>query len=191
MYRVPMQQMKINYSVSTTNKKVYTEDEDRFLLICLDKHGVDTEGIYEKIRDDVRDSPLFAFDWFFLSRTPVEISRRCTTLLTAVSREFEDGNAKVNGGKRKNGFIDDEDEEELEEQPPKKKKGPQPKVSTIWVVSITSKKLKLTKKQNKTLDNVKGATKSRSSGAGSTRSPSVMSDAPKTKGKGTAKGRKK
>lgn len=129
MYRVPLQQMKINYSVSTTNKKVYTEDEDRFLLICLDKHGVDTENIYEKIRDDIRESPLFGFDWFFLSRTPVEISRRCATLLTTVAREFDDAQTKVtNGAKRKNGFIDDDDDEEMEEQPPKKKKGPQPKV---------------------------------------------------------------
>ncbi|KAL8746704.1 MAG: hypothetical protein Q9184_007709, partial [Pyrenodesmia sp. 2 TL-2023] len=31
MYRVPLQQLKLNYSVSTTNKKVYTEEEDRFL----------------------------------------------------------------------------------------------------------------------------------------------------------------
>ena len=31
LYRVPLQQLKLNYSVSTTNKKVYTEEEDRFL----------------------------------------------------------------------------------------------------------------------------------------------------------------
>ncbi len=50
----------------------------------------------------------------------------------------------------------------------------------------------LTKNQNKVLDTVKRATKSRSGAAGSTRSPSVLSDAPKaSKGKGTAKGRKK
>ncbi|KAK5239207.1 chromatin remodeling complex Adenosinetriphosphatase, partial [Exophiala xenobiotica] len=73
MYRVPLQQLKINYTVSTTNKKVYTEEEDRFLLVMLDKHGVDGEGLYEKIRDEIRESPLFRFDWFFLSRTPVEI----------------------------------------------------------------------------------------------------------------------
>ena len=47
IYRVPLQQLKLNYSVSTTNKKVYTEEEDRFLLVMLDKYGVDGEGIYE------------------------------------------------------------------------------------------------------------------------------------------------
>ena len=122
-YRVPLQQLKVNYSVSTTNKKVYTEEEDRFLLVLLDKYGVDSDGIFEKIRDDIRESPLFRFDWFFLSRTPIEISRRCTTLLTTVAREFEDPKATngVNGkGKRED---DDENDEDsiLGMQPAKKK----------------------------------------------------------------------
>lgn len=115
-YRVPLQQLKINYSVSTTNKKVYTEEEDRFLLVLLDKYGVDSEGIFERIRDDIRESPLFRFDWFFLSRTPIEISRRCTTLLTTVAREFEDASVPkvANGanGKAKREPDDDENDED-------------------------------------------------------------------------------
>ncbi|KAL8853545.1 MAG: hypothetical protein Q9198_010968, partial [Flavoplaca austrocitrina] len=62
LYRVPLQQLKLNYSVSTTNKKVYTEEEDRFLLVMLDRLGVDGEGIHERIRDEIRESPLFRFD---------------------------------------------------------------------------------------------------------------------------------
>ena len=89
MYRVPLQQLKINYTASTTNKKVYTEEEDRFLLVMLDRFGTDGEGLYEKIREEIRESPLFRFDWFFLSRNPVEIGRRCTTLLNTVAREFD------------------------------------------------------------------------------------------------------
>jgi SWI/SNF-related matrix-associated actin-dependent regulator of chromatin subfamily A member 5 len=124
MYRSPLQQLKLNYTVSTTNKKVYTEDEDRFILVMLDKFGIDSEGIHERLRDAIRESPLFRFDWFFLSRTPVEISRRCTTLLNTVMKEFESGNAKINGtttngtSKRK-AVVDDEEEEE--EEPVKKK----------------------------------------------------------------------
>lgn len=126
-YRVPLQQMKINYSVSTTNKKVYTEEEDRFLLVMLDKYGIDSEGIYEKIRDEIRESPLFRFDWFFLSRTPIEISRRCTTLLTTIVKEFEDVHpAKTNGvnGKAKREQPDDEenDEDSILGMAPAKKK---------------------------------------------------------------------
>jgi SWI/SNF-related matrix-associated actin-dependent regulator of chromatin subfamily A member 5 len=120
MYRVPLQQLKINYTVSTTNKKVYTEEEDRFLLVMLDKYGVEGEGLYEKIRDEVRDSPLFRFDWFFLSRTPVEIGRRCTTLLNTVAKEFEtDG--KTNGEGKGRGRDREEDEENDDAAPVKKK----------------------------------------------------------------------
>lgn len=117
MYRVPLQQLKLNYSVSTTNKKVYTEEEDRFLLVMLDRYSVDAEGIHEKIRDEIRESPLFRFDWFFLSRTPIEISRRCATLLTTVSREFENGVATGKGRVR-----DEEDEEDEENALPAKKR---------------------------------------------------------------------
>ncbi|KAG5923456.1 hypothetical protein E4U61_003357 [Claviceps capensis] len=123
-YRVPLQQLKINYSVSTTNKKVYTEEEDRFLLVLLDKYGIDSEGLYEKMRDDIRESPLFRFDWFFLSRTPTELSRRCTTLITTIVKEFEDlpvrGSNGVNG-KSKREPDDENDEDSVIGAPAKKK----------------------------------------------------------------------
>jgi SWI/SNF-related matrix-associated actin-dependent regulator of chromatin subfamily A member 5 len=126
-YRVPLQQLKINYSVSTTNKKVYTEEEDRFLLVLLDKFGVDSDGIYERIRDEIRESPLFRFDWFFLSRTPIEISRRCTTLLTTVAREFEDvsapkANGTVNGKGKREPDDEENDEDSVLGMAPAKKK---------------------------------------------------------------------
>lgn len=114
MYRVPLQQLKINYSVSTTNKKVYSEEEDRFLLVQLDKHGLDKEGIYDLIRDEIRESPLFRFDWFFLSRTADELKRRCTTLLTTIVKEFEDIKPSSNGvnGKQKRELEDDENDDD-------------------------------------------------------------------------------
>lgn len=112
-YRVPLQQLKINYSVSTTNKKVYTEEEDRFLLVLLDKYGIDSEGLYENIREEIRESPLFRFDWFFLSRTPIELSRRCTTLLTTVMKEYEDVQpSKANGEKKSKREPEDEENDE-------------------------------------------------------------------------------
>jgi SWI/SNF-related matrix-associated actin-dependent regulator of chromatin subfamily A member 5 len=116
--RMPLQNMTIKYTVSTTNKKVYTEEEDRFLLVMLHKHGVEGDMIFEKIRDEIRQSPLFRFDWFFLSRTPQEISRRCNTLISAVVRELGDGEAK--NGKNKRVFEEEESEDE-EELPVKKK----------------------------------------------------------------------
>ncbi|KAJ5929537.1 hypothetical protein N7454_006487 [Penicillium verhagenii] len=125
MYRVPLQQLKINYTVSTTNKKVYTEDEDRFLLVMLDKYGVEGDSLYDKIRDEVRDSPLFRFDWFFLSRTPVEIGRRCTTLLNTIAKEFEPeskANGEGKGEGKGRGRDRDEDEENDDAAAPAKKK---------------------------------------------------------------------
>ncbi|KAL8907292.1 MAG: hypothetical protein Q9171_005911 [Xanthocarpia ochracea] len=169
LYRVPLQQLKLNYSVSTTNKKVYTEEEDRFLLVMLDRLGVDGEGINERIRDEIRESPLFRFDWFFLSRTPVEIGRRCTTLLTTVAREFEtaDGSKLTNGHGK--GRAREEEEEEVEEavEPPKKKAKNGVK--------------------NKQLDAVKNGSKSTT--AQTSRASSVASNgvSPKTKGKGKKK----
>lgn len=121
-YRVPLQQLKINYSVSTTNKKVYTEEEDRFLLVMLDKYGIDSEGLYEKMRDEIRDSPLFRFDWFFLSRTPVELSRRCTTLITTITKEFEDVPSRGANGKAKREPDEENDEDSVLGMAPAKKK---------------------------------------------------------------------
>lgn len=161
-YRVPLQQLRINYSVSTTNKKVYTEEEDRFLLVQLDKHGVDSEGIFDKIRDEIRDSPLFRFDWFFLSRTPSELSRRCTTLLTTIVKEFDDLNtAKSGNGKPKREPEDEENDDDsvLGSGPPKKKS----KTAAI-------KNSKTATPKNKALDNVKA--NGGSSSKASSKSPS-------------------
>lgn len=143
MYRVPLQQLKINYTVSTTNKKVYTEEEDRFLLVMLDRYGVDGEGLYEKIRDEIRESPLFRFDWFFISRTPVEIGRRCTTLLNTVAKEFEPGDGKANGdsGKGRGRVRDEEDEENEEEAPAKKKTKNGTAVSLLSYIETKTQRL--------------------------------------------------
>ncbi|KAF2193696.1 hypothetical protein K469DRAFT_712478 [Zopfia rhizophila CBS 207.26] len=166
MYRMPLQQLQIKYTVSTTNKKVYTEEEDRFLLVMLNKHGVEGEAIYEKIREEIRESPLFRFDWFFLSRTSQEIGRRCNTLITTVVKELGSQENGVKGGKRP---LDDDETEEEEEVPAKKKaKGGV---------------------KNKQLDTVKG-TKVNSASASTSRATSVVSNssAPaKSKGKGKKK----
>jgi SWI/SNF-related matrix-associated actin-dependent regulator of chromatin subfamily A member 5 len=152
MYRVPLQQLKLNYTVSTTNKKVYTEEEDRFLLVMLDKYGLDREGVYDLIRDEIRESPLFRFDWFFLSRTPQEISRRCTTLITTVAKEMEGGTGKEN----KRAVVEDEESEEIEEPTKKKSRASTggAKVSSHSCI-ITKRDWRLTTSQNKVVNGVK------------------------------------
>ncbi|PSN73459.1 hypothetical protein BS50DRAFT_568994 [Corynespora cassiicola Philippines] len=165
MYRMPLQQMVIKYTVSTTNKKVYTEDEDRFLLVMLNKHGVEGDAIYEKIREEIRESPLFRFDWFFLSRTPQEIGRRCNTLIATVVRELGEGDMKNAKGKR---TLEEDDTEEEEELPVKKKAKNGVK--------------------NKQLDTVKA--KGSPASASTSRATSVVSNS-STPAKGKAKGKKK
>ncbi|KAI0134069.1 chromatin remodelling complex ATPase chain ISW1 [Xylariales sp. AK1849] len=170
-YRVPLQQMKINYSVSTTNKKVYTEEEDRFLLVLLDRHGLDSENLYERIRDEIRDSPLFRFDWFFLSRTPVEISRRCTTLLTTIVKEFEDVHPSKNGVNSKSKREPDDEENDED---------------SILGMAPAKKKSKNGVK-NKTLDNIKSSKANSPSSRASSVVSTTSASASKSKGKGKKK----
>lgn len=106
-YRSPMSEMVITYPVNNS-KKVYSEEEDRFLLLAVNEIGVETDNLYEKIRDKIKKSHLFRFDWFFLSRTPVELSRRVATLLLAVIREVEGPNAmKRKSGPKKKEVVDE------------------------------------------------------------------------------------
>lgn len=175
MYRVPLQQLKINYSVSTTNKKVYSEEEDRFLLVQLDKHGVDSEGIYEKIRDEIRDSPLFRFDWFFLSRTSQELGRRCNTLLATIVKEFEDVQPSHKGANGVNGKQKREVEDEENDD------------DSVSGMAPAKKKSKTNGVKNKALDNVK----SKANSAAPSRASSVASTNSNTASKGKSKGKKK
>ncbi|KAJ8608174.1 hypothetical protein MRB53_039772 [Persea americana] len=87
-YRNPLAQLKINYA--QTKGKTYTEEEDRFMLVKLNEHGMQREDIYEILRNEIRDSPLFRFDWFIKSRTTTELARRCATLLNLIVKELED-----------------------------------------------------------------------------------------------------
>lgn len=88
-YTSPMQQLQLIFPPSGHGKKLYTEEEDRYLLVQMNRFGLDSDGLYEKVRDTIRNSPLFKFDWFFLSRTPLELSRRGTTLISCVMKEVD------------------------------------------------------------------------------------------------------
>ncbi|KAF3914445.1 hypothetical protein AA313_de0201114 [Arthrobotrys entomopaga] len=185
-FRVPLQQMKINYSVSTTNKKVYTEDEDRFLLVQLDKYGLESENLYEYIQNDIRDCPLFRFDWFFLSRTPAELSRRCQTLLTTVDREYdpklkvvddeEDHKPGKKGPKGSGKTSRQRSVEDDDETGPPTKKG-----KTANGVATNGKGPK-----NKNIDSVKSAAGSKAASSATSRATSVgsSSDVPEVRERG-------
>jgi SWI/SNF-related matrix-associated actin-dependent regulator of chromatin subfamily A member 5 len=66
-YKAPFHQLRISYG---TNKgKNYSEEEDRFLICMLHKLGFDKESVYDELRQCIRNSPQFRFDWFLKSRT--------------------------------------------------------------------------------------------------------------------------
>lgn len=101
-YAHPLNEMKIVYPINNS-RRMYTEEEDRFLLVTINELGLDCENLYELVRERIHQSPQFRFDFFFLSRTPVELSRRCSTLLLAITREIEGPDAmKRRSGPRKN-----------------------------------------------------------------------------------------
>jgi SWI/SNF-related matrix-associated actin-dependent regulator of chromatin subfamily A member 5 len=82
-----MQELELSYP--TTKGKVYSEEEDRYLLCRLNHYGMRAEDVYERIKKDVTEFPVFRFDWFFKSRSPQELQRRCNTLLGMIEKEAE------------------------------------------------------------------------------------------------------
>lgn len=92
----PMQELELNYP--STKGKVYSEEEDRYLLCRLNHYGMQAEDVYERIKRDISEFPVFRFDWFFKSRSPQELARRCTTLLSMIEKEAEA--EKVDGVKK-------------------------------------------------------------------------------------------
>ncbi|ODQ78226.1 hypothetical protein BABINDRAFT_52814 [Babjeviella inositovora NRRL Y-12698] len=91
----PLEAMAIQYPPNNS-KRVYSLQEDRFLLCMVHKHGLLTENLYEMVREEIVKSDLFRFNWYFASRSAQELGRRANTLLLAVTREFEGPNALKN-----------------------------------------------------------------------------------------------
>ncbi|CAG9760588.1 unnamed protein product [Ceutorhynchus assimilis] len=99
-YRAPFHQLRLAYG---NNKgKNYTEEEDRFLVCMLHKFGFDREHVYEELRAAIRASPQFRYDWFFKSRTAIELQRRCNTLITLIERENSEVEEKEKKERKKN-----------------------------------------------------------------------------------------
>lgn len=87
-----MQELELNYP--TTKGKVYSEEEDRYLLCRLNHYGMGTDDVFERIKKDITEFPVFRFDWFFKSRSPQELQRRCNTLLGLIEKEAEASQAE-------------------------------------------------------------------------------------------------
>ncbi|CAL5219362.1 g1181 [Coccomyxa viridis] len=84
-YRNPWQELKLQYGAN--KGKAYTEEEDRFILCKVHQLGY---GAWDELKASIRQSWRFRFDWFFKSRNPQELARRCDTLIRLVEKENED-----------------------------------------------------------------------------------------------------
>ncbi|WZC17363.1 ISWI chromatin-remodeling complex ATPase ISW2 [Candidozyma auris] len=89
----PLEELKIQYPPNNS-KRIYSKLEDRFILFCVNKHGIFADKLGEKIKEEIQESDLFKFDFYMLSRTPQEISRRVNTLMLALARENDGGSGK-------------------------------------------------------------------------------------------------
>ena len=95
-----MQEFESNYP--TAKGKIYSEEEDRYLLCWLHHYGLKIVDVYERIKRDIIEPHVFRFDWFFKSMTPQELQRRYTMLLGLIEKEAnqEQEEVKVKGGGR-------------------------------------------------------------------------------------------
>lgn len=119
-YRYPLQELVLKYPPLATTKRIYSEDEDRFLLVQLYRYGLDMPDVYDRIKEAIRDSPLFMLDFFFQSRSNAELARRTATLLGSVLKEINPQASGIRSGKRSKGAssaaYDEEDDEEEDDE---------------------------------------------------------------------------
>ena len=106
------------HPIPGSNKgKAYTEEEDRFILCSVDKLGY---GRWDELKADARASHRFRFDWYFKSRTPQELARRCDTLIRLVENEKKEeeegkgggGGKASKGGSRASSMARDDDDDD-------------------------------------------------------------------------------
>ncbi|KAK0195387.1 SNF2 family N-terminal domain-containing protein [Armillaria mellea] len=97
--RYPMQELEIIYPQA--KGRVYSEEEDRYLLFRLWHYGMRSDDVYEKIKKDITEFPVFRFDWFLKSRSPQELQRRCHTLLGLIEKEAETNQLLQPKGKKR------------------------------------------------------------------------------------------
>jgi len=81
----------MNIPVSS-NRSQYSKEEDAFLLCMTYKHGY---GNWDAIKASIASHWQFRFDWFFQSRSTIELSRRVDALLRLLEKEISDGSVNV------------------------------------------------------------------------------------------------
>jgi SWI/SNF-related matrix-associated actin-dependent regulator of chromatin subfamily A member 5 len=106
MYSWPKMQFKYSQGQKSF---VYQQEEDAFLLTMMHRHGY---GAARRIQLEIRRAWQFRFNWFFKSRSPEEIQKRCDVLVRVVEKEvqeyYEKEGAKTEG--EQDGKVEDVEE---------------------------------------------------------------------------------
>ena len=97
----------------TVAGKLFTEEEDRFLVCMTNELGY---GNWDDLKREVRRAPDFRFDWLFKSRTPIELGRRVDLLIRLIQNENKEKEPRGAGKKSAVEAADDD-------KPGKKQKG--------------------------------------------------------------------
>ncbi|AET37706.1 DNA translocase Ecym_1481 [Eremothecium cymbalariae DBVPG len=84
----PLHEMIIQYPPNNA-RRTYNSMEDKFILITVNKYGLFSDNLYDKVKQEIMKCNLFHFDWFIRTRSVHELSKRVTTLLTMITREYE------------------------------------------------------------------------------------------------------
>uniref|UniRef100_A0A7S4ACA6 Chromatin-remodeling complex ATPase chain n=1 Tax=Pseudo-nitzschia australis TaxID=44445 RepID=A0A7S4ACA6_9STRA len=77
---------KLDFPHVNTKDKLFSADNDRYLLCWTHKYGI---GQWGAIKMAIRRSPQFRFDYFFRCLPVDIIGRRCETLMKAALKEVE------------------------------------------------------------------------------------------------------
>lgn len=107
-YRSPYYDCKITYNQNKS--KVYTEDDDKFLLCALNEIGLDNENAYEELRNYIRSTDQNRFNWFMRSRTAWELQRRCNTLVSLIQKETDHDGRKQSEPRRRSTKVNSNDQ---------------------------------------------------------------------------------
>lgn len=84
-YEDPWKELDMVYGHNRS--KTFIDEEDRWLVCMTNKLGY---GRWEDIKLEVRKAWQFRFDWWFKSRTPVELKRRVDVLIRLIEKENEE-----------------------------------------------------------------------------------------------------
>ena len=77
----PMQELELNYP--TTKGKIYSEEEDRYLLCRLYHYGLQAEDVYERIKKDINKRPINV-------KSVQEVPRKCLRKIKNASKKCQE-----------------------------------------------------------------------------------------------------